>query len=461
MSQSPLNSSAAHGPASGGRRLVFMVGSILFVIGLLLAVSGTLNAAGPTAAPTTGTIGEDGGIVASTVVTGEIVIEPTAAPTVDPVVEPIIEPTSEPTSEPVSEPTAEPTVIPTPGPITTTEPASTTIVAEPAAPTTTIYFAFVAVPLTAPDISSSRPNSGNSWTVSWTDVGATSYEIQESQSADFSGATTVDNGAALTYPVTKPASPFNSYFYRVRGVGKQGQSGEWSDPIEVVGAYSDDFSSDNTNWDVRRTTFKEEVTSFYENPTDGWFILRVEDSWDWGIASPLAKAPEPPYVIEYRVQPANLGNLVSQGIVFGSDFPGASCAPIKTITGFDNIYKHTNCFNKFYATNTIWYGKLKLQFERIDQLVWCGSCGGSPMKRIGDVFTASDPIPNTDSNGFNTWRVEVRSSGIKIFANGSEFYTYNDTRHINNPYFGVFATTDEYSNSTARFDYFKITPLDN
>lgn len=493
MSQSRLISPEKTGePLPHRRRLAFVVGSMLFVGLLLFTVSGSLSAAGPSSATSAISANSGGGISASTVLTGEVVIEPTVVitveataeptaapvvePTVEPTEEPVVEPTAEPTEElvvqptavpteePVFEPTIEPTIEPTVEPITATATPSTTVVAEPAAPitlTNKMHMPVMGSALTPPNIAGSRPNSTNNWTVSWNNVGATKYEIQESQTPDFSGAAIVDNGSAMTYPVSKAASPFNSYYYRVRSVGPNGKNSAWSNVIEVVGAYSDDFSNGSTNWDVRRTTYKEEVTSFYENPTDGWFILRVEDSWDWGIASPLAKAPTPPYVIEYRVQPANLGNLVSQGVVFGSDFPGATCDPISSITGFDNIYKHTNCFNKFYATNTIWYGKLKLQFERIDQLVWCGSCGGSPMKRIGDVFTASDPIPNVDPDGFNTWRIEVRNGEIKFFANGALYYTYNDTRHINNPYFGVFATTDEYSNSTARFDYFKITPLDN
>lgn len=325
----------------------------------------------------------------------------------------------------------------------------------------TMYIPVMFKSLPAPNISATRPNSTNSWSVSWNDVGAAKYEVQESLTSDFSGAPIIDNGTSTTYSVVqKPLSTTNQYFYRVRGVTAGDVNGAWSAPIEVVGGYHDDFKDNTSNWAVRRTTLIEDVQAFYENPTDGWFILRVEDSWDWGIASPMAKAPEVPYVIEYRMMPANRGNLVSQGVVFGADFTGSICDPFQYPTA-DEVYTHDDCFNEFYATNTIWYGKLKLQWERIDNLVWCPGCGGSPMKRLGDVFSAVDPIPNTSDDGFNTWRIEVRSDSIRVFANGNSFFTYTDTRHVDNPYFGVFATTDEYSNSTARFDYFQVTPLDS
>ncbi|MDJ0754510.1 MAG: hypothetical protein QNJ45_13385 [Ardenticatenaceae bacterium] len=325
----------------------------------------------------------------------------------------------------------------------------------------TLYMPIGYKPLPKPDVSATNPNSVNSWSVSWNDVGAAKYEIQESQASDFSGAPIIDNGSSTSYNVVeKPVNTTNQYYYRVRGVTANGAPGGWSDPVEVVGAYYDDFKDSTSNWAVRRTTLIEDVTSFYEKPTEGWFILRVEDSWDWGIASPMAKAPKVPYVIEYRMMPANRGNLVSQGVVFGADFPGSICDPFQYPT-VEQVYSHVDCFNEFYNMNTIWYGKLKLQWERIDQLVWCPGCGGSPMKRLGDVFSASDPVPNTSDNGFNTWKIEVRSDSIRVFANGAPVETYNDTRHVNNPYFGIFASTDEYSNSTARFDYFRVTPLDS
>jgi hypothetical protein len=251
------------------------------------------------------------------------------------------------------------------------------------------------------------------------------------------------------------------YYYRIRAL-KSGHSSDWSNVVKVVGAYYDEFTSNQTGWSgptlkdaLRRLTYIERTDSWYE--IGDWLILRVEDSWDWAIASPLMPAPQPPYVIEFRSMPANLGNLVSHGVVFGADWTGAACPDWSSLLG---VYAHQNCFNHFYNTNLIWSSgtDLTLLWERIDTLIWCPTCGGSPMKRLGDTHVIRF---HPDASGWNDYRIEVRESEIKFYLNGSLSYTYSDTRWINEPYFGVFASTDEYSNSTWRWEYYKVTPLDN
>lgn len=319
-------------------------------------------------------------------------------------------------------------------------------------------------------LTSSRPNSGNSWTLSWTGgIGGLAYELQESQTADFAAVTTINAGGNTNQNRQLPASFHNVFFYRVRGVAGN-NIGEWSNVVRVVGAYEDDFTDNASGWKLRRTTFIEKVSTYYENAQNGYndrslLVIKSEDSWDWGISSPLMPAPEPPYVIEYRMRVANLGNLVSSGPVWGGDWNGvpepASCINYSTP---ETVYAHTDCFNHFYFINTIWYGSLVMQtlFERVDTLIWCPSCGGSPMKRLGDI----DPdhareLTNVNPDAFNVYRIEVRENEMRFYANGTYQYSYNDTRYITSPYFGVAASTDEYSNSTWVFDYFKVMPLDD
>ncbi|MBK8899865.1 MAG: hypothetical protein IPM53_01655 [Anaerolineaceae bacterium] len=330
------------------------------------------------------------------------------------------------------------------------------------------YLPIIFKALAAPTLSATRPNSVNDWQLNWVDSnasGVTGYELQQSQDPTF--ATNVTNfslGSTVFSQLINTIQPSanNVYYYRVRSVGA-GQNSPWSATVQVVGAYYDDFKSNQTGWSgpslkegLRRLTFIEKEDTWYEN--SDWLIIRVEDSWDWAIASPLKPAPKPPYVIEFSSQPANLGNLVSHGLVFGGDWAGAPCPDWSTLAG---VYAHNNCFNHFYNTNLIWSSAtdLTLLWERIDTLVYCPNCGGSPLKRLGDVL--SNPPFHPNANNFNTYRIEVRQSGIKFFLNGDLRYTYNDTRWINDPYFGVFASTDEYSNSTWRYEYIRVTPLDN
>jgi hypothetical protein len=302
------------------------------------------------------------------------------------------------------------------------------------------------------------PNSANQWTVSWTatGVGITNYELQESQSPSFSSVTTYDNGPATSKVITKGPSENNIYYYRVRAEGSFG-SGPWSAVKSVIGAYRTDFTGSIGSWAIRRTTFLEETDVWHE---DNKLIIRVEDSWDWALASPLKPAPRVPYAIEYSAQIANFGNLVSFGGVFGGDWTGEPCPDYSTLPG---VYQHDNCFNHFYNTNTIFYGPLKLAFERVDHLFWCPDCGGSPMKRLSDdysVWKVVNVINNANPNNYNVWRIEVRPNDIRLLVNGSHYATIADDAWIHEPYFGVFASTDEYSNSTQRFDWYQVLPLD-
>lgn len=343
--------------------------------------------------------------------------------------------------------------------------AETTVTEEVFSPYTYLpaMFSPPPTPPGAPALSVSRPTFENKWTVAWTNPGGnvTSYELQESLTPDFANPTIYSPGLANSIQIQQELAPFNEYYYRVRAAN-DGGPGAWSNVGHVIAAYRDDFSSSINNWAIRRTTLIEEVTAYHEvRDGNGLLILKVEDSWDWGIASPMIKAPSPPYMIEYRTQVANLGNLVSHGLAFGADWPGTICPDWSTLPG---VYEHDYCFNHFYLPNVIWYGPLKMQFERIDFLFWCPGCGGSPMKRLSDDYSTwflVDPLGNAVADGWNTWRMEVRSDGLRMFLNGQQFATSGDTRWVNEPYFGAFGSTDEYSNSTTRWDYVEVRPLDN
>ena len=348
--------------------------------------------------------------------------------------------------------------------------ASTTIVAEPATRYSFLPIIYKPFPeLVAPTVQVSQPNSQNKWTLSWTDANTNvaGFEIQEAHDPSFGTVLETRNVAAHENATEfeRALSINNEYFYRVRTLSSVGvKPSAWSAPVSVIGGYYDDFSNWDSGWAIRRTTYLEEVRSWYErNGDQDWFIMQVEDSWDWGLAAPYkTKGPAIPYAIEYRSQIAHTGNLVSHGAVFGADWPGEACPDYSSVAG---IYEHQICFNHFYNTNTIWYGDdLKLLFERVDYLEWRPQDGGSPMKRGSFDNYASwfevNKIPNVNAAGWNTFRIEVRSDGIRLFANGQQYAYTADTQWNHEPYFGVFASTDEYSNSTWRFDYYKITPLD-
>lgn len=307
-----------------------------------------------------------------------------------------------------------------------------------------------------------RPNSANQWNVTWSDGGAnvSQYELQESDSASFTAVTTYTL-TTTSQQIQHPASLDNSYYYRVRAYTPAGITA-WSNVESIVGGYRDDFNSANSGWQMRRTTNLDRVWGHYVN---GNFEIVSDDGFDWGIFSPLRAAPTPPYAIEYYAKIGTQTVASSHGAVYGGDWTGQPCPDYSSLPG---VYSHTICFNHFYNTNLIWYigqgSALSLVWERVDYLVWCPSCGGSPMKRLTNnagSWVYVNPVPNVSPNDWNTWRVEVRGNGTKLFVNNQQYASSADTTWVNDPYFGLFVSTDSYEPGRWLVDYYQVTYLNN
>jgi hypothetical protein len=306
-------------------------------------------------------------------------------------------------------------------------------------------------------ISVTVPNSANQWTVSWEDVpGATEFVIQQSQDPSFSTLTNeVTVGDVNSYQFNNALSFKNIYYHRVMPLYDDIE-GQWSNSAVVIGGYRDDFSDSTSGWTpVRRTTYLEETVSYYGTGSEaGNLIIIVADRWDWLIASPLAPAPRLPYAIEFRTRVHDASNLVSGGAIFGGDWNGQACPEV------GNIYQTTNCFNHFYNFNFIFYGPLKLLHEQVNSLSWCPNCGGSPIKRLGPTIDVDPILSNGPSLEWHTYRIEVRSSGVTFFVDNNQRASFGDKSFINEPYFGVFASTDEYKPSIWFFDYYQVKAID-
>lgn len=311
------------------------------------------------------------------------------------------------------------------------------------------------------------PNGANTWMLSWTaSYGATGYEIQESNSSNFDGATSIVIGPTTSHAVAKQPSPNNVFYYRARSVIGD-VPGPWSNVVTVVGGYRDDFDDPSTGWGLRRGTHLEDVDAFYEN---GKYVTMITSRWDWLIASPLRPAPRVPYVIEYDARIISQGWVQSAGAVFGGDWGGGECPPNLTGEGWAN---HSNCFNHFYNINTIFDDtdssnvKMKLIFERVDQVKWDTS-GGAPLKRIGDIRDQPGQwgfFKQVSPRDWNHYRIEVRADSIRVYAAtvGSPLKLqkeYTDTRWTTSPYFGFFTSTDLIEGATWRFEYIQVMPLD-
>lgn len=321
-----------------------------------------------------------------------------------------------------------------------------------------LYLPIMIKSLPEVQVAVSRPNANNEWTVSWGNAGTgVTYRIQQSQTSDFNDVTEYTTGQTSQAITGIAPALNNTYYYRVRGEA-DGVAGPWSATVSVVGGYRDNFDDPSSGWAMRRTTYLEQTEARYGSGGEaGNLIIIVGDRWDWMIASPLVEAPEPPYAIEYRSRIHDSSNLVSGGAVVGGDWNGEACPHI------GNVYRTDHCFNQFYAFNYIFYGPIKLLYERVDELVWCPSCGQSPIKRIGSNNAGSEPVVANNDNGkeWHTYRMEVRADqGIDLYVDGRFIRNFPDTRYLANPYFGVFASTDEYEPSIWFYDYYQVTYLD-
>ncbi|MBK9054202.1 MAG: hypothetical protein IPL78_25805 [Chloroflexi bacterium] len=72
-----------------------------------------------------------------------------------------------------------------------------------------------------------------------------------------------------------------------------------------------------------------------------------------------------------------------------------------------------------------------------------------------------NPAPNVSPNDWNTWRIEVRNNGIKLFANGQQYASSPDTTWVNDPYFGLFVSSSTYEPARWYAEYYQVTYLDN
>jgi hypothetical protein len=79
---------------------------------------------------------------------------------------------------------------------------------------------------------------------------------------------------------------------------------------------------------------------------------------------------------------------------------------------------------------------------------------------LGPTIDVDPILSNGPSLEWHTYRIEVRSSGVTFFVDNNQRASFGDKSFINEPYFGVFASTDEYKPSIWFFDYYQVKAID-
>ena len=320
----------------------------------------------------------------------------------------------------------------------------------------TLYMPFVSAgftPLNLQSTTAQKDGDSYSWTLSWagSQVWSGSYLLEESDSPTFSTSKTTYTVNDTSHKITHPAGTSNVYYYRVRFNDARAPQ---SNTVQVVSAYFNDFNSSIDSWQIVKEDF-DETQNVLSRTDAGELKLHVQGRWDYMMASPLAPAPPPPYRITARIKFAGPGNLNTYGALLGADYQGGSC-PQYTTTG---DYVYSNCFNTYYRNVLLWN--------------WGGDTMQSSVKKIylhtadknsgrGDTFIDFQTITLSDSNanGWNLWTWEVHADGtFKVLSGNNVRQTFNDTEFLHYPYWGFWASTDEYPGSDPLIDWVLVEPM--
>lgn len=306
--------------------------------------------------------------------------------------------------------------------------------------------------------------------------GGETYTIMESQSPSMSPLTNVYTSTEKAFRVNLSASTNNIYYYTVQSNTPNSQP---SAVRRVVGPYKDDFST-NSGWDIRRQDFDdtENVMSY----TGDYMKMHVRGRWDYFVTSPLAEAPSPPYRIRTRVKLEGPGNLNTYGIIFGGDYHGGACptifppagtpAPdvIGTSEEWDVLpttvrsseppnYVYDNCLNQYYRVMFLW----KDGFTHMHTLIKQINFHDDNNSGRGDAIsgTLELPVSSGSANDWNDWAIEVYPNGQMMIYSGANlvYNTHTNGDLIHQPYFGLWASTDEYPGSDPLWDFIIVEPI--
>ncbi len=328
------------------------------------------------------------------------------------------------------------------GPLTLT---ATTLITEPSIALMFMPTAY-RPPLWQPVLSEPDLINETTWSFDWSPfTEEVLYELDESMDPNFGTFNRFDVGNAPGVLINRPASYDNQYYYRLRARTATLES-DWSDTVDATLPYRDNFNTSASGWAIRRQdTDDVENSSYYEN---GFFVLKIGGRWDYAIAAPLRQAPKGSYRIEMDMRLDEPKNLNTGGIIWGGDYLGGTCPNAD----------YSSCFNHYYRLIILWYGSpdtMRIQVKRIDFHEAPSNAGR------GDTLIDWSDIVVGDPVATHVWAVEYTTSGnIRIFVDGKQVASATDATYVNDRYFGIWASTDEYLGAEPTLDYLRVVPID-
>ena len=213
--------------------------------------------------------------------------------------------------------------------------------------------------------------------------------------------------------------------------------------------FFDDFTSDISGWEVRRSTVDSVFRYSHRDDSDGGragFLELQQDSGEaFFIVSPLVEAKGAPYTIEFYAKLKDTRDRHMYGVVFGADWDGGSCAaPMPT-----------NCFSRYYELRVQYRN---LNGDRFQEL---------KLKRIDSHDSSGEPVGPTlfdwtrgGSVGVDDWaqvEVTVAADGlIRVFWNGNFINEARDATLLNQHHFGLMLIAKEKDDARVKYDFLRI-----
>ena len=331
----------------------------------------------------------------------------------------------------------------------------------------------------APSISVNTPDLGGNYTVSWTysdhptQTVPTSYELQESSSANFITSTSYTLSGS-TYAHSFADKPNGLYYYRVRGINAYG-IGSWSQTVTalVSRVFYDGFSNPDSGWH----TGEDERYNFWDPAHPGWETVSyidilddhyrfyipltrhaggdVDTWWVWpAVSAPLPDVMQPipeNYCIEAR---ARFVSHTGSGIIWWAHWGIVFAAN----DSFRNLHTFQINDNRNRAVVQYPYyeypGNNNIRYRTLDP----GDQTNLEL-RLVDWENDGYQFYNIASNpAYNTIKVVVHDGRVDCYVNGVWMIRYDFGSGLTHDKIGLIAGNWEVTPQELLIDYFRYDP---
>ncbi len=303
----------------------------------------------------------------------------------------------------------------------------------------------------------SNDDQDGTYNVTWSaSTAAERYVLQEANNSSFSPLLAeYDTGLALTQSFTNKAD--GTYYYRVRAVNPRASAESNVVSTVVEAGYYDDFTDSSTGWSIRRSDDAIDKSSDFKTKyLDGYLYTLLKGRYDFSVTSPMVKAPAPPYTIKTVVKVVDdtidgIDYWPKDGETYGIVFGGNSGTPCPADR---DTPKGTGCMSHYYRLLVVWSASTPTSFgwslKRIDY-----HDPDNDGKGTGDKLLEGNAGVSNINNA-HEWKIKVTSSKISVYLNDDLLGEAEDTKYINDPYFGLFAASPQYGGVGYRWSWFKI-----